>query len=218
MKVNHEDRFLRRLFPPTRRIYGTTLTKLTVGQLLLLRRIWNPFGRALPLEETPFTHGHVAMALFILSRSWREAERDVVNGGLLFRLKLLRLTPVTEPQAIVAAFAINEHILSALDKPELVVEKRSPRSSATTVKKLEAPYWLFRLHQMIRSGMTIEQALDVPVALAVDVDAVRQEEESIAHWARPHETELQDLIRNHSDELQKLAEELTKSDAAPARQ
>jgi hypothetical protein len=58
MKVNHEDRFLRRLFPPTRRIYGTTLTKLTVGQLLLLRRIWNPFGRALPLEETPFTPGH----------------------------------------------------------------------------------------------------------------------------------------------------------------
>ena len=75
MKVNHEDRFLRRLFPPTRRIYGTTLTKLTVGQLLLLRRIWNPFGRALPLEETPFTHGHVAMALFILSRSCGKRSR-----------------------------------------------------------------------------------------------------------------------------------------------
>lgn len=212
--MTQEDRFLRRLWPNPVRIFGTELTMLTIGQLMLLRRVWNPFGRALPLDQTQYGPGDVAVALYVLSRPWRAAWRPVVKRGLWFRLQLFGKTPWTVAQEAIAAVMISEHIADALKSPPVVkiqtTAKSSPGLGYAPSKQLGAPFWMFRLWQLTSTGMALDKAMDVPVAWAVDSDGVRREVEGIARWATEKENDIAKMVKEQSEELRKLADEIFK--------
>lgn len=83
-----QAQFARAVVPPTVRLAGRVMGPLTIGHQILLQRVGSPFGRS--KEPRDPSVGDVALAWFILSRSWHQAARSI--GSRLARFQIAWFT------------------------------------------------------------------------------------------------------------------------------
>jgi len=197
MKLSHEERFLRILFPVEPEILGHRMTQLTIGQFLLLRRLRCPLATVGVLaSELEFGPGDLALALYVCSRDWRESAPQVRGRSWLFGLRLLPYLFLSHEKAAVAAVEFVQYVGDSFDTPPMVrVVSANKSSAAKPPRQLKAPFWAFVIWKLKQTGLTVDQALDVPVKAALWDDAIRKEIEQAERWSSEAEEQIQETIR-----------------------
>lgn len=164
---SNADLFVRALWPDRHWCLGRRLMPLTIGHLLLLRRVGSPLASGLVPDPAD-----LALAVFICSRPWRRALAAVERPALSLRLLVLGLRASWGMQRAVQS--LTRYLKSSLEGPRWWPVPRPGGSDL----EMRSPYWatiLVALQSDLR--MTHEEALDVPVALALWKIAVMRERE-----------------------------------------
>lgn len=166
--MTNADSFVRALWPDRHRCLGRRLVPLTIGHLLLLRRVRSPLAAGLLPDPAD-----LALAVFICSRPWRRALAAVERPALGWRLAGLGLRASWGMHR--AALAFTRYLKAAMEGPRWWPV---PRPGGGSDFEMRSPYWatiLVALQADLR--MTHDQALDMPVALALWKIAVMRERE-----------------------------------------
>lgn len=211
--ISQEERFLRTLFPAPRMVGKFEVTPLTVGQYLLMRRLRCPFAILAPIEEVEFGPGDVAIALYVVTRDWREA-MSVLNSGVTWRNKfrLWRYTPHSYDDTASLAVQLSAHIQDAFEPTPCVRVVKASKGAPPPGRTLGAPFWAFALYKMKTTGLTTEQALDVTVKETIWMDAVRSEVDGAARWASDAEEAVQAQVREQIKRMQETVEQAGKAE------
>lgn len=194
--ISQEERFLRILFPARTRVGPWLLApSLTVGHLLLLRRLRNPFGQVVPLEEIEAGRADVAEAVTVLSMGWREAW-ELFSGAHPWRLRwaLWRRTTANYLLAAARAMAVSDYIQAAFSRPSTIARSDGGKRKATP--PLQAPYWLVMVHRLIDAGHTLGEVLDMPVSLVLWKAAAADEDRGVLVWCSEAEEAVQNQVRD----------------------
>lgn len=193
--ISQEERFLRTLFPARLSVGGWLLIpRLTIGHLMLLRRLRNPFGQIAPLDELEATRADVGEALTVLSMGWRKAW-ELFQGGRPWRLRwaLWRRTSGGVVQSAARAVALHEFILSAFDRPN-TISRRDGRQKEPA--RVQAPYWLVMIHRLVDAGHAPDEILDMSVASVLWMAAAADEDRGAVLWCSEQEEQVQQMVRD----------------------
>lgn len=146
------------VFPDQWRCAGVALRTLTLGHALLLQRLGNPFA-ARPLPGGTGRLGDVSQALMVCSRAWSEA-RDMIDTRaerwwLAWRAITIRHHGIEKADAELSAYLTHAW-------PE--VNWWTPTDGRTRALGAELLHILVNVER--RMGLSLEDALGVPVAVA----------------------------------------------------
>ena len=195
--VPQEERFLRILFPADAKAGRHVLRQLTVGHLLLLRRLRNPFGQVVSVEDMEFGFGDLAMAITVCSMDWRDAWALVRGNKWRMRWKVWLNTDSDPDVAAVTAVMFNNYVLDSFDRPSTIERAGSKQKQ----RRLNAPYWQVIIRRICAKGLTLDQALDTPVKKAVWDAACEAEESGAVQWSSDVEEAVQEKVKRAIEEL-----------------
>lgn len=176
--------FFDALFPDEYGACGVVLKAHTLGQAALLQRLGSPFAMAMhrPAQVVP-NLGDNLLAAFVCSRSANQAKRQI-NSHRRFPPSYFRLwcwfkTRSRWPAAEADALALYEYMSASWPRPEFW-----KRNQLKGLKRgIEALHSLI-LVQRKHCGLTLAEALDVPVAVAIhDFYGHNEEEGEITLWS-----------------------------------
>lgn len=154
--------FVEAVFPDRYRCAGLSLVPHTIGHALLLQRLDSPYAgrlRAIAVPGAAPQTGDLALALWVCTRGWRWAHRllDTRFQRFWMTARAARIVrrglskSVTEMDAYLAAAW-----------PEIAAwESRQTRTRAFGADLLH-----ILIHHQRETGLSLEQALDVPLAIA----------------------------------------------------
>lgn len=167
---SNADRFVRALWPDRYRCLGRRLRPLSIGHLLLLRRLGSP----LVLGGTPDA-ADIALAVFICSRPWRRALAAMRRPWL--GIRLIPLGVRASWWSAKAVRGLTAYLRAGMAGPRWWPVHRP----GCEPSEMRSPYWLTILVALeAEMGATSDQALDMPVALALwRVAALREREGAI---------------------------------------
>lgn len=170
MRSNLDD-YLQALLPRSCRVLGVRLRPFSIGHALLLHAIASPFDRcARTNDRRPAGLGDLMAAVWICSHSWASGADGV--RGIRFRwaiwwmwIHVWLATRFIDPQYLLLTRSawIDEHIADGWKCPDTWIDKKSSDLHPMGTHLLHR----LRIELMTRCHLTSAQALDTPVAIAL---------------------------------------------------
>lgn len=144
------------LLPDRHRVCGVLLKPHTLGHALLLRRLCNPYAVGSGVTDHGF--GHTVQAAFVCSRDWVKAAAGVDRWTsviwIRFRSFLRWHDQATDRVALL------QYLADAWRHPATLAKRNGTPSGVDFIQALVTD-------QRSRWGMDIDQALNVPVGVAI---------------------------------------------------
>lgn len=182
--------YAKAVFPDKWRCIGIPLETHTLGHALLMHRLDNPLSGRPPAGPRVVQRGELLQALMICTRSWRSARAlvDTHLENMWMAWRSIRLQKCGMESALME---IHAYLLSAW--PEIdwwrPADGRSINRGAELLQVLIA--------QQQSAGLTLEAALDVPVAVAFWDLAAQSEKDGVINICGQSDSR----ILEHYDQL-----------------
>jgi hypothetical protein len=160
------------VFPDRFRVCGVWLKPMTLGHALLLRRLGNPFVTG---DGIAVTRAHVLQCAIVLSREWKDAE-SIVNSKRASWFYRFR-TMASDASRAKDVVTLSMYFEASFPKVDYWREEDGRDSGFDGIDSLF-------ISQRIKCGLSVRDALSVPVAVAV-LDRYYMAEESgrISVWS-----------------------------------
>ena len=166
------------LFPRTRAVCGWRLRTFTLGHALLLVRMGSPLPPMPAVDRLP-NAADVALGVWACGRTWRAALAALGGWRASQTVRFIAWTLSGSAWDV----AQNDWLVYSAEsvrRPNVWVKEKAPRCAAPVSASLHA-----RL--VTEFGMSIDDALDVPVALALHMTAADSEMNGASQFVSEHE-------------------------------